>query len=70
MKLPTSLALFNASAKAELGSTEAPEGGGTLLKAIASAMLAREGEFREGEGRVAESMMGLRLGLCQSLPIH
>ena len=35
----TSLALFRASAKAELGSKEAAAGGGTLLKAIASAII-------------------------------
>ena len=35
----TSLALFRASAKAELGSNEAAAGGGTLLNAIASAII-------------------------------
>ena len=46
-EIRTSLALFNASAKAELGSTGAAGGGGTLLKAIASAIFtysAREEE--------------------------
>ena len=38
--ITTSFALFKASAKAELGSTEGTGGGGTLLKAcIASAIL-------------------------------
>lgn len=45
--------------KVELGLIEVFEGGGMLLKVIVFVMLVCEGEFREGEGCVVESMMGL-----------
>lgn len=53
----TSFALFNASAKAEFGSTGAAGGGGTLLKAcIASAIFQHVKKKRNVEGR-PQSMM-------------
>lgn len=53
----TSFALFNASAKAEFGSTGAAGGGGTLLKACIASAIFQHVKKKRNDGRRPRGMM-------------